>query len=80
MKDLYEIVEIDERGFRAIQLLAMIEANSEKEAKEIAAKYLKNPEIITTGFYAARKLSRTKWLKKIKNAHNKLSILKNILN
>lgn len=78
-KKLYKIVELEESGFMVKSIIAVIESESKKKARELAAIKLQNPEIVTTGFYQAVRLSKKQWLKDIKTVYDKLIILKNVI-
>jgi hypothetical protein len=74
-KNLYEIVELDLAG-RPTDSYGYFWASDEDEARQIAADYYDNPEIFTTGFYAAKESSLAELGRKRKELERKIASLK----
>lgn len=78
-KPLFRIFEVDDYG-RPQTYMGIFKASSEKEARELAAKYYKNKTIATTGFYGAERISYRNLEKEIKELTKQMEARTKILN
>ena len=75
---IFRIDQLDQEGRHSEGTLILVKAKDEQDARDRAAKLLKNPGISTMGFWNATQISQSDVNKKIKELEAKLKIWKSI--